>query len=50
MRMACDYHMEHADQTESMSCEDCNRCINCGHVYFDEELEECPNCDDELIK
>jgi hypothetical protein len=48
MRMICEYHEHNSDQTESMQCSDCNKCVDCGEVYYDDENDpgndECPHC------
>ena len=53
IRMICDYHMKHPDQRESMTCPDCNRCVDCGRVYYDDEddpgNDECPYCSNKII-
>lgn len=48
MRMICEEHERNPDQTESMQCPDCNKCVDCGEVYYDDEddpgNDECPHC------
>jgi len=38
------------DQRESMNCQDCNRSIDCGEIYYDGDddpgNDECPHCRD----
>jgi hypothetical protein len=48
MKMICEHHMNFPDQRESMDCPDCNKCIDCGEVYDDEDdlgSDECPHCE-----
>lgn len=49
MKWVCKHHERFPNQTEIMSCDDCNTCDNCKKAYYNDFEEEsgndtCPYC------
>lgn len=56
MKNICEFHDKHPNQEEIQNtCEDCNKCDNCGEVTFYSEEDEriglepwiCPKCEND---